>query len=193
MLNKRVFILGLSLALMSIVGMAQGPRGGRGFGGPPDGAKAGGRMGAGPMMGGGMMAGGQMGQLMSPLMARMLEIDDAQRTAIRERIQAAAEESKPLREQQKALRVRIEEAVKSNAGDAALEQLASESGRIAAQSQAIALKTRSAVYNTILTPAQRTKLEELRQEFQNRPRPGRRGPATNAPQDNDANTQPPAA
>lgn len=172
MLNKRTLILGLALALVSLVGLAQGPRGGRGVGGPPADA---------PLGGGAMIGGGHLGQLMNPMMARLLELTEAQKTQIQERMRAAAEEAKPLREQQKALRTQIEEAVKSNAGDATLERLAAESGRIAGLTQAIMLKARSHVYNNILTAAQRTKLEELRQEFQNRPRPGRRGPGAAAP------------
>lgn len=175
MFRKRLMILGLSLALAGVSGFAQGPRSGRGPGAAPDGAPMG------PHMGARGMAGGQMGQLMSPLMARILELTDAQKTAIRERMQAAAEEAKPLREQQVAVRRQIEEAVKTNAGAATLEQLATESGRLTGLAQAISLKARSDIHNNILTAAQRTKLEELRQEFRNRPRPGRRGPGGGAP------------
>ncbi len=179
MLNKRTLILGLSLALVSLVGLAQGPRGGRGVGGPPEGAGPGGGPG---------MAASQIRQLMNPMMARLLELTDAQKTAIRERMQAAAEEAKPLREQHAELRKQIQEAIHTNAGDATLEQLAAESGRLAGLMQAISLKARSHVVNTILTAEQRTKLEELRQEFRNRPRPGRRGPGAAAPGGNAPST-----
>lgn len=179
MLNKRTLILGLSLALVSLVGLAQGPRGGRGVGGPPEGAGPGGGRG---------MAASQIRQLMNPMMARLLELTDAQKTAIRERMQAAAEEAKPLREQHAELRKQIQEAVHANAGDATLEQLAAESGRLAGLMQATSLKARSHVLNTILTAEQRTKLEELRQDFRNRPRPGRRGPGAAAPGGNAPST-----
>jgi len=176
MMTKRILLLSVVLALFSLTGLAQGPRGGRGFGGsPPDSMGEGPRMGG--MMGGGMMGGGMMGgQLLSPMMARLLELDEAQRTAIRERMQAAAEEAKPIREQQTALRQRIEQAIRSNAPDATLEQLAAEGAGLSATAQAISLKTRSYIHNQVLTVAQRAKLEELRQDVQNRRGPGRRGP-----------------
>lgn len=174
MMNKRTWILGLSLALVATLGIAQGPRGFRGKGGP-DGARA---------ARGHVMAPGGYGQFLSPMMARLLEIDDAQKTAIRERMKAAATEAKPIREQQIALRKSISEAVKNNAGDAVLTQLASESGALAGQLQAIMLKARSSVHNEILTPAQRAKLDELRADFQKRPRRGARParPGAAAPQ-----------
>jgi len=128
-----------------------------------------------------MIAGGRIGQLMNPMMGRLLELTDAQKTAISERLQAAREEATPLRAQQQTLRTQIQEAVHSNAGTATLDQLASESGRLLGLMQAISLKAHSEIYNNILTASQRTKLEELRQEFQNRPRPGRRGPGALAP------------
>jgi Spy/CpxP family protein refolding chaperone len=190
MLKKRIFILGAILAMFSLAALAQGPRGGRGFGGPaPDGDGPGG-FGAGPrmggMMGGGMMGGGQMGggQLMSPLMARLLDLDEAQRTAIRERMRAAAEEAKPLREQRVALRERIEQAIRGNAPEATLDQLAAEGAELNAKSQAISLKTRSYIHNQVLTAEQRAKLDELRQDVTNRRGQGRRGvrgPGANAP------------
>ena len=167
MLNKHIFLLGAVLALFSLAGFAQGPRGGRGLGGPPpEGA------GQGPRMGG-MMGGGQ---LLGPMMARLLDLDEAQRTAIRERLQADAEQLKPIREQRMAHRESVEQAIHSNAPDATLEQLAADGAAISATAQAISLKTRSYIYNQVLTPEQRTKLEELQQEFEGRRGMGRRGP-----------------
>ncbi|MCU0226588.1 MAG: Spy/CpxP family protein refolding chaperone [Bryobacterales bacterium] len=176
MLKKRSLILGLSLALVSVLAMAQGPRGGRGVGGGPGGG--------GPGMGG--------RELMGPIMARLLDLTDAQKTAIRERMQAAGEQAKPIREQNQALRQQIQDAVQGGASDATLEQLAAESGRLSGQLQAISLKTRSYIHNQVLTVEQRQKLAELREEFRNRPRrdrmgpgnrmgPGSRGPAPAAP------------
>jgi Spy/CpxP family protein refolding chaperone len=154
-MNKRSWILGLSLALVATFGIAQGPRGKSGFEGPR--ADRGHRMGMAPGAG-----------LVSPLMARALDIDDAQKTAIRERMKAAAEEAKPIREKQAALRKSIEDAVKNNAGDATLSQLAAESGALSGELQAVMLKARSSVYNEILTSAQRAKIDELRQDFRKR-------------------------
>ncbi len=170
MLMKRSLILGLSLALVSLLGLAQGPRGGRGLGGPPEGA--------GPGMAGAGMAGAG---LMSPMLARLLELTDAQKTAIRERLQAAAEEAKPLRQQSQELRKQIHDAIQTNASEATLDQLAVESGRIAGLLQAISLKARSYIHNQVLTAEQRAKLAELREDFENRPRRGRRGPGGPGP------------
>lgn len=170
MLTKRSLILGLSLALVSLLAAAQGPRGGRGMG-PGTG-------GDGPGMG--------RGGLLGPVMARLLELTDAQKSAIEEKMQAAREEAKPLREQNQALRKQIQEAIQGGANDATLEQLAADSGRVTGQLQAISLKTRSYIHNQVLTAQQRAKLAELREEFRNRPRrdrlgPGGRGPAPGAP------------
>jgi Spy/CpxP family protein refolding chaperone len=122
----------------------------------------------------GCMMGG--GQLLGPMMARLLDLDEGQRTAIQQRMQAAAEQAKPICEQRAALRERIEQAIRSNAPDATLEQLAAEGAELSAEVQAISLKTRSYIYNQVLTVEQRAKLEELQQEFKGRLGKGRRGP-----------------
>lgn len=146
----------MTLALAATLGIAQGPGGpGKGFDGQRPARMH-------------RMAPG--GGLMSPLVARALNLDEAQKTAIRDRMKSAMEEAKPLREQQIALRKSIEEAVKSNADEATLTRLANESGTLIGQMQAVMLRARSTVHNQILTADQRTKLADIQKEYR-----GKRG------------------
>ena len=116
-----------------------------------------------------------MGNFLSPMLARLIELTDAQREAIQAETQASREAAKPFAEQLRELRAQIEEAVKSGAPDATLDSLAAQSGDLQGSLMAISLKSRSKIYNTILTAEQRTKLAELRDEMKERSQ-RRRGP-----------------
>lgn len=167
-MNKRtLWTVGLAVVLTTAMALAQGPRG-------PRAASAGGPG------GGGRMA--QGGELLNPLMGRLLELTDAQKEAIQAEMQAARTAAQPLREQMRTIHEQIGEAVKSGAGDATLDGLADQVGSISGDLLAISLKSRSKIYNTILTAEQRTKLEEIRNEMRDRRQNRRnRRAAPNAP------------
>jgi Spy/CpxP family protein refolding chaperone len=122
-------------------------------------------------------------------MARLLDLTDAQKEAIRAEGKAARDAAKPLREQLRTLHLQIAEASNSGATDSTLEGLANQVGALQGNLLAISLKSRAAIHNNILTAEQRTKLTELRSEQRNRRRtrpdrlnrrqPG--APSTNAP------------
>jgi Spy/CpxP family protein refolding chaperone len=115
-------------------------------------------------------------------MGRLLELTDAQKEAIQAEMQAARTAAQPLREQLRGIHEQIGEAVKSGAGDATLDGLADQVGSISGDLLAISLKSRSKIYNTILTAEQRTKLEEIRNEMRDRRQNRRnRRAAPNAP------------
>ncbi|MDZ7637903.1 MAG: Spy/CpxP family protein refolding chaperone [Bryobacterales bacterium] len=159
-MNKRTLrTAGLAILLTATFAFAQGP-GRIGAGGP--GGKGG--PGGGHFAGRGDMA----GNLLGPVAARLLDLTDAQKEAIRAETQAAREAAQPLREQMRAVQQQIAEAVHSGASDSTLESLASQAGTLTGNLQAISLKSRSKIHNTILTAEQRAKLEEIRAEMRNR-------------------------
>jgi Spy/CpxP family protein refolding chaperone len=165
-MKKRFYwTAGLAMILATTMAWAQGPRGPR-VGGPGTLGAPGALAGPGPGGFGGGMA--QGGELLSPLMGRLLGLTDAQKEAIQAEMKAAREAAQPLREQMRNVQTQIGEAVKSGASESVLTGLADQSGSLSGKLLAISLKSRSKIYNTILTAEQRTKLEELRNEMRDR-------------------------
>lgn len=167
MKKQALFAAGLAILLAATVAFAQGPgrmrdRGPNGMG----------------KRGGSFMAACPGCDLLSPVMARLLNLTDAQKEAIRAQGKSARDASQPLRDQLRDVHSQIAEATNSGATDSTLDGLANQAGALQGNLLAISLKSRAAVHNNILTAEQRAKLTEIRSEQRNRrrDRPNRRQP-----------------
>ena len=90
----------------------------------------------------------------------VLSLTDAQKTQATAIFEAAETASTVLRETQAEQRTALHDAAKSNAADAAIDQLAATLGATSGQLAAIQTKAFAKFY-TLLTTEQRTKLDEL--------------------------------
>ena len=93
-------------------------------------------------------------------LATVLSLTDAQKTQATAIFEAAETASTPLRETQATQRTALNDAAKSNAADAAIDQLAAALGTTSGQLAAIQTKAFAKFY-ALLTTEQRTKLDEL--------------------------------
>lgn len=141
-MRKTAQLLTLAL-LLSAAALAQG-RGGHGPGGP-----RGNRV---------------------DFLATVLSLTEAQKTQATAIFEAAETASASLRETQALQRTALNDAAKSNAADAAIDQLAATLGATSGQLAAIQAKEFAKFY-ALLTTEQRTKLDELHAQGR-----GRRGP-----------------
>lgn len=157
MKKQALFTAGLAVLLAVTTAFAQGP--GR--------MRDRGPMGPG-MRGGAPGAACQGCDLLNPMMARLLNLTDAQKEAIRAQGKTARDASQPLREQLRNLQSQIADATNSGATDSVLDGLANQVGTLQGNLLAISLKARAAIHNNILTAEQRTKLAELRSEQRDR-------------------------
>jgi Spy/CpxP family protein refolding chaperone len=132
MMRKTAQLLTLALLLSAAV-LAQG-RGGHGPGGP-----RGNRI---------------------DFLATVLSLTDAQKTQATAIFDAAETASTSLRETQALQRTALNDAAKSNAADASIDQLAATLGATSGQLAAIQTKAFAKFY-ALLTTEQRTKLDEL--------------------------------
>lgn len=98
----------------------------------------------------------------NPMMANLLNLTDAQKSAIQAESNSAAEQTKALQEQLRDTRRQISEAVTNAASDSTLEGLAKQVGALESEILTISLKARSTIHNQILTADQRAKLAKLR-------------------------------
>ena len=126
-------LLALALLFSATAALAQGPRG-HGPGGPK-----GNRI---------------------DFLATVLSLTDAQKTQATAIFEAAETASTSLRETQALQRTALNDAAKSNAADAAIDQLAATLGATSGQLAAIQTKAFAKFY-ALLTAEQRTKLDEL--------------------------------
>jgi Spy/CpxP family protein refolding chaperone len=127
-------LLALALLLSATAALTQGPRG-HGPGGP-----RGNRI---------------------DFLATVLSLTDAQKTQATAIFDAAETASASLRETQASQRMALNDAAKSNAADAAIDQLAATLGATSGQLAAIQTKAFAKFY-ALLTTDQRTKLDELK-------------------------------
>ena len=134
MTKTKTKLLALALLFSATAALAQGPRG-HGPGGP-----RGNRI---------------------DFLATVLSLTDAQKTKDTEIFQAAETASASLRETQASQRMALNDAAKSNAADAAIDQLAATLGTTSGQLAAIQTKAFAKFY-ALLTTDQRTKLDELK-------------------------------
>lgn len=93
-------------------------------------------------------------------LATVLSLTDAQKTQATAIFEAAETASTPLRETQATQRTALNDAAKSNAADAVIDQLAATLGATSGQLAAIQTKAFAKFY-ALLTTEQRTKLDEL--------------------------------
>ena len=93
-------------------------------------------------------------------LATVLSLTDAQKTQATAIFEAAETASTTLRETQALQRTALNDAAKSNAADAAIDQLAATLGATSGQLTAIQTKAFAKFY-ALLTTEQRTKLDEL--------------------------------
>jgi Spy/CpxP family protein refolding chaperone len=127
-------LLAFALLLNATAALAQGPRG-HGPGGP-----RGNRI---------------------DFLATVLSLTDAQKTQATAIFDAAETASASLRETQASQRMALNDAAKSNAADAAIDQLAATLGATSGQLAAIQTKAFAKFY-ALLTTDQRTKLDEVK-------------------------------
>jgi protein CpxP len=148
-MNKRLataLAVTLCLTLASAAALAQGPHR-RGPGGP----------------GGGFEGHGFFG----PRIATALGLTDDQKTQIRNIVSSQRESTKAIRDQLKPIREQEQAAVQAGKSEAELTSLANSAAPLLAQLHAAGLVTRSKIYQ-VLTPEQRTKLEEMRSNMHER-------------------------
>ena len=150
----------LSLALLAVLSLATVTSVSAGPGGP------------GPMLG----AGGFDPTLMIEHMADYLDLDDAQRIAVQNILEAARPEIEALREQAKANREVLESLDPADpAYGVTLNNIAVSNGELATDGTLLFTRIRTEV-NAVLTDEQRDKLarskERMRQRFENRSRRG---------------------
>jgi len=108
---------------------------------------------------GGRGPGGPRGNRID-FLATVLSLTDAQKTQAAAIFEAAETASTSLRETQALQRTALNDAAKSNAADAAIDQLAATLGATSGQLAAIQTKAFAKFY-ALLTTEQRTKLDEL--------------------------------
>lgn len=160
MKKRTIFVAGLAILLTAAFTWAQGPGRMRGMG--PGGS---GMRGMGPGNFGESCAGCNL--VYNPMMARLLDLTDAQKDAIRSESNAAREQTLKLRTQLREARGQIAGAVNNAASDATLEGLAKQVGTLESEILTVSLKARSTIHNQILTAPQRAKLAEMRADRQN--------------------------
>ena len=142
--------------LMSAAAFAQGPMG---MGGPMGHGGPGGAPGRGPGL---------------ERLATLLDLTDAQKSAVTSLFETARTQSQPLAAQLKTGHEAVVAAVRANKSDAEIEALTAANGRLMGQLAAVQAKTQRALH-ALLTPAQREKLDTLQDRMPGR-RPGGRAP-----------------
>jgi periplasmic protein CpxP/Spy len=100
--------------------------------------------------------------------AQALNLTDAQKAQAKTIFQQARESAKPIREQLKQNRLALVTAAKAGKSDADLQQLATQQGQLRGQMVAIRTEAFAKLYNSVLTPAQRTKADQMQQQFHQR-------------------------
>lgn len=99
------------------------------------------------------------------MMLRGLDLTDAQKAQVKTIMQTSRESSKPLREQMKANRQKLQTISDSGSFDQAqIQALADEQGRLTAQMIVEKEKVKSQV-SAILTPEQKAKAAEMKAQF----------------------------
>ncbi|MCC6262962.1 MAG: Spy/CpxP family protein refolding chaperone [Bryobacterales bacterium] len=172
MKKQTLFAAGMAILLAATLAFAQGPGRMRDRGPNAMGKR-----------GGSFAAACQGCELLSPVMARLLNLTDAQKEAIRAEGKSARDASQPVREQLRNIQSQVAEAMNSGATDATLDGLANQVGALQGNLLAISLKSRAAIHNNILTAEQRAKLSDIRSEQRDRrkDRFNRRQPSAPAP------------
>lgn len=99
--------------------------------------------------------------------AQALNLTDAQKAQAKTIFQQAREAAKPIRAQLKENRQALTQAAKAGKSDADLQRLATEQGRLRGQMVAIRTEAFAKFYST-LTPEQRTKADQMQQQFHQR-------------------------
>jgi protein CpxP len=99
--------------------------------------------------------------------AQQLNLTDAQKQQAKTIFQQARQTAQPVREQLKQNRQALAEAAKAGNNDAAIQQLSVQQGNLLGQMVAVRTEAFAKFYAT-LTPEQRTKADQMRQQFQQR-------------------------
>jgi protein CpxP len=99
-------------------------------------------------------------------MIQALNLTDAQKQQAKTIFQQSRQSVQPVRQQLKQNREALEAAVKAN-DTAKIDQLAATQGQLRGQMMAARAEAMAKVYQ-ILTPEQRTKAEQMRQNFKSR-------------------------
>ena len=100
-------------------------------------------------------------------MAQALNLTDAQKAQAKAIFQQAREASKPIRAQLKENRQALMQAAKAGKSEADLQRLATVQGKLRGQMVAIRTEAFAKFYST-LTPEQRTKTDQMQQQFHQR-------------------------
>jgi protein CpxP len=99
--------------------------------------------------------------------AQQLNLTDAQKQQAKTIFQQARQTAQPVREQLKQNRQALAEAAKAGNNEAAIQQLSVQQGNLLGQMVAVRTEAFAKFYAT-LTPEQRTKADQMRQQFQQR-------------------------
>ncbi|HWB85205.1 MAG TPA: Spy/CpxP family protein refolding chaperone [Bryobacteraceae bacterium] len=100
-------------------------------------------------------------------MAKALNLTDAQKQQAKSIFQEARQTSQPLAQQLKENRQALMAAVKAGKSDAEIQQLSATQGSVLGQLIAVRTTAASKFYAT-LTPDQRTKADQMQQQFRQR-------------------------
>jgi protein CpxP len=99
--------------------------------------------------------------------AQQLNLTDAQKQQAKTIFQQARQTAQPVREQLNQNRQALAEAAKAGTNEAAIQQLSVQQGNLLGQMVAVRTEAFAKFYAT-LTPEQRTKADQMRQQFQQR-------------------------
>ena len=98
-------------------------------------------------------------------MSQALGLTDAQKQQAHSIRQEAWESARPLREQLRAGRLALRDAARAN-DNARIQELAAGQGKLQGELAAIRSTAFAKFYNTVLTPEQRTKVDQFRSRHQ---------------------------
>jgi len=100
-------------------------------------------------------------------LAQALNLSDSQKQQARTIFQQARESAQPVRQELKQNRESLASAAKANKSDAEIQKLSDEQGRLLGHLVAIRTEA-SAKFYQILTPEQRSKADQMREQFRQR-------------------------
>jgi len=106
-------------------------------------------------------------------MAQSLNLTDSQKEQARTIFQEARQSAQPIRQELRQNREKLTAAVKAGKGEAEIQKLAGEQGRLWGQLVAIQTES-SAKFYQILTPEQRIKADQIDEQFKQKVRSRKR-------------------
>ena len=107
-------------------------------------------------------------------LSQVLNLTDTQKEQVRKIFQQARQSAQPIREELKQGREKLTAAAKAGNSESEIQRLAAEQGRLLGKLIAIRTEAHSKFYQ-LLTPEQRVKCDQMREQFRQRMRSERPG------------------